>query len=251
MDIMNQSKSTPSQKRASLLKKGLLRSTADELEVFAEIDEDIDGFLTKLEKISPSLITVMKEAVDEIKQSIHLAASAGFNGLIYLQPLMWAAHHAHFQNGVRLEVVRRARRQDVLAAAGRSVYSSSDQFPFDFGNSNRYDNLIAQYSAGKAKNDPICAFAVQIALDKITMNLASFQSTSVKVLVKEQRSFGFWSPRRCDVYIMSYQPGYLQDRLEVAALLWQNNISADIMYEATLGEAENESHLECSREGIL
>lgn len=50
---------------------------------------------------------------------------------------------------------------------------------------------------------------------------------------------------------MSYQPGYLQDRLEVAALLWQNDISADIMYEATLAEAENESHLECAREGIL
>lgn len=111
--------------------------------------------------------------------------------------------------------------------------------------------MIAQYSAGKAKSDPICAFAVQIALDKITVTLAAFQSTSVKALVKEQRSFGFWSPRRCDVYIMSYQPGYLQDRLEVAALLWQNDISADIMYEATLAEAENESHLECAREGIL
>lgn len=51
---------------------------------------------------------------------------------------------------------------------------------------------------------------------------------------------------------MSYQPGHLQDRLEVAALLWQNNISADIMYDATLAEAENESHVDlCAREGIL
>ncbi|KAG9310494.1 hypothetical protein JVU11DRAFT_9640, partial [Chiua virens] len=191
-----------SQKRAALLKKGLLRSTADELEVFSEIEEDIDGLLMKLEKISPSLLTVMKPAVDEIKQSIQFATAAGFNGPIY-----------------------------VLAG--------------------RYDNLIARYSAGKAKSDPICAFAVQIAFDKIAANLAGFQSTSVKALIKEQRSFGFWSPRRCDVYIMSYQPGYLQDRLEVAALLWQNNISADIMYDATLAEPDNESHLECVHEGIL
>lgn len=112
--------------------------------------------------------------------------------------------------------------------------------------------MIAQYSAAKPKSDPICAFAVQIAFDKITLSLAAFQSTSVKALIKEQRSFGFWSPRRCDVYIMSYQPGYLQDRLEVAALLWQNNISADIMYDVTLVEAENESHVDlCAREGIL
>ncbi|KAG8220630.1 kinase-like domain-containing protein [Butyriboletus roseoflavus] len=234
MDIINQPKSSSSQKRAALLKKGLLRSTADELEIFAEIDEDIDGLLMKLEKISPTLPTIMKPAIEEIKRSIQYATSAGFNGPIYLRPLMWATHHAHFNDGLRLEVVRRTRRQDVLAAAGR------------------YDKLIAECSATKPKSDPICAFAVQIAFDKITVTLAAFQSTAVKALVKEQRSFGFWSPRRCDVYIMSYQPGYLQDRLEVAALLWQNNISADIMYDATLAEAENESHVDlCAREGIL
>lgn len=131
MDIMNQSKSSSSQKRAGLLKKGLLRSTADELEVFAEIDEDIDGLLVKLEKISPSLLTVLRPAVDEIKQSIQLAASAGFSGPIYLQPLMWATHHQHFKDGLCLEVVRRTRRQDVLAAAGRSVFSSFDHSTYD------------------------------------------------------------------------------------------------------------------------
>jgi len=36
IDIIHQSKSSPSQKRALLLKKGLLRSIADELEAFAE-----------------------------------------------------------------------------------------------------------------------------------------------------------------------------------------------------------------------
>lgn len=128
---MNQFKSSSSQKRAALLKKGLLRSTADELEVLAEIDENIDGLLMRLEKVSPSLLTVMRPAVDEIKQSIQLAASAGFNGPIYLRPLMWATHHVHFNDGLRMEVVRRTRRQDVLAAAGRSVFSSLDRIPDD------------------------------------------------------------------------------------------------------------------------
>lgn len=39
IEIINQSKSTAPQKRASLLKKGLLRSTTDELEALAEIGE--------------------------------------------------------------------------------------------------------------------------------------------------------------------------------------------------------------------
>lgn len=129
MDIMNQSKSSSSQKRAALLKKGLLRSTADELEIFAEIDEDIDGLLMKLEKVSPSLLTIMRPAVEEIRQSIQFATSAGFNGPIYFRPLMWATHHAHFNDGLRLEVVRRTRRQDVLAAAGRCAISSFDRLP--------------------------------------------------------------------------------------------------------------------------
>ncbi|KAG6330107.1 hypothetical protein ID866_8983 [Astraeus odoratus] len=150
IDIINQSKSSASQKRASLLKKGLLRSTADELEVLAEIDEDIDGLLAKLGKISPWLSTMMKPAVEEIKECIQYASLAGFNG---------------------------------------------------------YDNLIKQYSTPKPKSDQICAVAVQIALEKITVALAAYQSTSVKTL-----------------------SGYLQDRLEVAALLWQNNISADILF---------------------
>ncbi|KAG2365174.1 kinase-like domain-containing protein [Suillus spraguei] len=234
IEIINQSKSTAPQKRVSLLKKGLLRSTTDELEALAEIDEDIDTLLSKLEKVSPTLVTVMKPAVEEIKQTIQFATSAGFSAPVFFHPLMWGAHHMHFKEGVRIEVVRRARRLDVLAAAGR------------------YDNLIAQYSNPKPRSDPICAFAVQIALEKIAMVLAAFQSTSVKALVKEQRSFGFWSPRRCDVYVLSYQTGYLQDRLEVASLLWQNNISADIMYDANLLEYEHESHADsCAREGIL
>ena len=54
------------------------------------------------------------------------------------------------------------------------------------------------------------------------------------------------------MYIVSYQSGYLSERLEVAALLWRHNISADVMYESSLPDGEHENHLElCHREGIL
>jgi hypothetical protein len=54
------------------------------------------------------------------------------------------------------------------------------------------------------------------------------------------------------VYIVSYLPGYLSERLEVAALLWRHHISADVMYESGLPDCEHENHLDlCHREGIL
>jgi histidyl-tRNA synthetase len=84
-----------------------------------------------------------------------------------------------------------------------------------------YDSLITRLSQLKPKPEPICALGIQIAVEKITAALVSYQSASLKTLVKEERSFGFWSPRRCDVYVVSYQAGYLQDRLDVVSFLWQ------------------------------
>ena len=115
-----------------------------------------------------------------------------------------------------------------------------------------YDNLISRHVPLKSQVEPICAMCLQIAVEKITVALASFQSSSVKALVKEERSFGYWSPRRCDVYVVSYHPGYLVDRLEVVSYLWQHGISADFMYESGLPDSDFESHVDmCVREGIL
>lgn len=118
--------------------------------------------------------------------------------------------------------------------------------------SHSYDHIIARHSSPKPKWDSVGAFAVQINLDKITAALASFQSTAQKTLLKERRSYGYWSPRRCDVYVVSHQEGHLADRFEVVAWLWQNNISADLMYEYGLRDAVHENVVDqCSREGIL
>jgi translation initiation factor 2-alpha kinase 4 len=131
------------------------------------------------------------------------------------------------------------------ACWGRPFYEISDDVP-------RYDNLIRRFQSMKQKQDSVCALGIQIAVEKITAALASYQGASLKTLVKEERSFGFWSPRRCDVYVVSYHPGYLQERLEVAAYLWQHNISADLMYETGLPDSEHENYLDiCAREGIL
>ena len=85
------------------------------------------------------------------------------------------------------------------------------------------------------------------------MALAAFQSASLKTVLKERRSYGYWSPRRCDVYVAAHPSdpdSTLIDRLEVTSWLWKNNISADMMYE--FGSAEHDSIMEqCASEGIL
>ena len=118
---------------------------------------------------------------------------------------------------------------------------------------NSYDRFIDCFSHVKSRSDATCAVAVQISLEKIATALSAFQSTSLKTVLKERRSYGYWSPRRCDVYVAAHPSdldGTLQDRLEVTSLLWKNNISADMMYE--FGSVEHESIMEqCASEGIL
>ncbi|KAF8625130.1 hypothetical protein AX15_005537 [Amanita polypyramis BW_CC] len=234
VDILNQPKSSVSQKRALLLKKGLLRSTADELEVLSDIDDDIDNLLARLEKISPAFVDLIRPFVDEIKRTIQYAASAGVTRPVYFHPLMLGGHLHLFKDGVVVDVVRKNKPTDILASGGR------------------YESVITRYSPLKIKIDSICAVGINIAIEKITSAIASYQNASLKTLVKESRSFGFWSPRHCDVYVVSYHPGYLQERLEVVSYLWQHNISADIMYESGLLDAEHENYADvCAREGIL
>ncbi|KAH9956146.1 hypothetical protein BC827DRAFT_1139950 [Russula dissimulans] len=234
IEIILQVKSSWAQKRAMLLKKGLLRSIVDELEVLSDTVEDLATLIGRLEKASPLLLTLVSPILDEVKQAIQYVVLAGVTRPIFLHPLMISSHNPYFKDGVCFEVVRRNKRNDILAAGGR------------------YDDLISQFSLPKTGINNVCAIGLQISLEKILAALAAYQAISVKNLLKEQRSFGFWSPRRCDVYIVSYQPGYLSERLEVAALLWRHNISADVMYESSLPDGEHENHLElCHREGIL
>ncbi|KAJ7432513.1 kinase-like domain-containing protein [Mycena galericulata] len=234
LEIISTTKSSSSQKRALLLNKGLLRSTADELEALADSDVDIEALMAKLDKVSPSLTSLLRPIVEEVKETIQYAILTGVARPISFRPLMLGNHHTHFKDGLLVEVVRKNKRMDVLAAGGR------------------YDGLISDQATPGQKLETICAMGLQIAVEKITVALAAYQVSSVRTLVKQERSFGFWSPRRCDVYVVSYQPGYLQDRLEVVSFLWQHNISADLMYESSIPDAEHESYVDmCSREGVL
>lgn len=79
----------------------------------------MDGLIARLERVSPTLLSLISSAIEDIRKTIQFANTAGFTSNIFFHPLMWGQHHSHFKDGVRIEVVRRTKRLDVLAAAGR------------------------------------------------------------------------------------------------------------------------------------
>lgn len=115
---------------------------------------------------------------------------------------------------------------------------------------NRYDPLITKLTIPNRRT-PIRAVAVQMSIDRIASGLADYLSSSVKSLVKEERSFGYWSPSRCDIYIASFQLGLLQERVELVKDLWNHHIRADMMYEEATQQSGEEHVRMCKREGIL
>uniref|UniRef100_A0A0W0FQ29 non-specific serine/threonine protein kinase n=1 Tax=Moniliophthora roreri TaxID=221103 RepID=A0A0W0FQ29_MONRR len=232
-DILQNHKSSAAQRRADLLKRQLPRSLVDELEALYDADEDIDLVMLRLERVNPNLALKMQSALDEIKDTIKYAAHLGVSRPIIFRPLMVESHRQGFyQDGVLIEIVRRTKWADILGLGGR------------------YDHLISRYSTPKLKSEPaIYAFGIQLSVDKIVWGLSSYQG-SKKSPLSEKQPFGFWTPRRCDVYVVSYHEGCLQERMKTVSLLWRNGISADLMYESGVPKVD-EIHDQCLREGIL
>ncbi|EJF61645.1 Serine/threonine-protein kinase [Dichomitus squalens LYAD-421 SS1] len=237
IDMLTNTKSSASQKRNSLIVKGVSRSVCDELKLLAETSDDtVDGLVERLEKSSPILRQMLEPYLKDIRHTLQFVQVSGVVRPIRVDPLLLGHRNAYFANGVCFMAVRKNKRTDVLAAGGR------------------YDHVIKRYTTPTANPEPRAAVALQIYLEKITATLAPYQNqflTSQQAL-KELKSFGYWCPRRCDVYVVSYQPGYLAERLEIAAMLWKHHISADVMYEAAFRDAEIEDYIElCQTEGIL
>jgi translation initiation factor 2-alpha kinase 4 len=85
------------------------------------VDEDLVTLIARLEKVSPTLSTLLSPALDEIKQTIQYVSVSEITRPILLHPLMISSHNAYFKNGVCFEVVKRNKRGDILAAGGRSA----------------------------------------------------------------------------------------------------------------------------------
>ncbi|KAI0746241.1 Serine/threonine-protein kinase [Daedaleopsis nitida] len=236
IDMLTNTKSSKSQKRNNFKLKGVSRSVIDELEILAETYDTVDALVERLDKSSPVMRTLLDPYIKDIRSTIHFAQISGVTRPIQIDPLLLGHRNAYFANGVCFMAVRNNKRSDVLAAGGR------------------YDHVIRRFTTPTTNPIQKAAFALQIYMEKITSTLAPYQNQYLESQehLKEQKSFGYWCPRRCDVYVVSYQPGFLIERLEISAMLWKHNISADVMYESAFKDPETEDYLHlCRTEGVL
>lgn len=81
----------------------------------------MEDVVFELERIGTSLGLLLQQPIKEVKEVIHFAKLAGVKRQIFFHPLMLGSHHTHFKDGVMVEVVRRNKPSDILAAGGRCV----------------------------------------------------------------------------------------------------------------------------------
>jgi translation initiation factor 2-alpha kinase 4 len=65
--------------------------------------------------------------------------------------------------------------------------------------------------------------------------VGKYESAISKRLINKEpefeRSYGLWSPSRCDVYVASYSSDQLDLRLDVIGDLWRAGIASDLQYD--------------------
>lgn len=236
-------KTTTANARAVFLKLPLTRSIIEELESFnlcgefqflsgarscrcasgAELTkcplygrkDEIGTVHTILERLVPlNDRSKLSRAVAEMSEAVAAARDLGVQRPIFFTPLL-AHNNSFYKGGMLFQTAKAGKRKDIIAAGGR------------------YDALVQQFS-GPTSSDrrPPHAVGFQLAVGKVALALSRWQTLHVPRLIskpsEEERSFGRWTPRRCDVYVAS-GPGLFRDRLNIVRGLWAHNISADLM----------------------
>ncbi|KAG0039161.1 hypothetical protein BGZ82_009421 [Podila clonocystis] len=208
----------------------LPRSVLDELELF-----DRRGDLETVAKVLEELITAepmktkLKDALSELRLLTMYCKNLGVRHKIIFNPLLMY-NNQYYKGGMMFQAVHDAKRKDILAGGGR------------------YDSLIQQFRHPVigGPHRKVYAVGVNIAMQKIIMAISQYQSEHFRMFVAnksrgsngnsqsnndEEKSFGLWAPKRCDVYVASFGKVLLQERLELVRELWAHGIKADYMLE--------------------
>jgi len=210
-----------------LVDSSLSKATLDSIKKNFDIRGNID--LVKAHLLGPvspwhNNLNV-QQAFDDLEVVIKFAKLLGMQGAIIIWPLLVPQHRDN-SNGVFFNTCD-TRKRKVLAAGGR------------------FDGLVQKLVAPGLGQSQLRSHLVSVSLHVSRLSLAVARHAQIS-------SPASWMPRRCDVYIMSFAPGLLKDRLEVARELWTGGISADLMYDGETQLSSPEAVLQsCRREGIL
>lgn len=75
--------------------------------------------MLRLERYIPTLFNVISPYMNEIKKTMELAALSRPSIEIHIRPLMIGRRHDLYKNGICFEVVKKNKKNDILATGGR------------------------------------------------------------------------------------------------------------------------------------
>lgn len=144
-------------------------------------------------------------------QVVQLGANLGVNRRILVSPLLCFKHELHVGGICFQSRLQKSRRRDVFAEGGR------------------YDKLLELLAPPGQRQVDRSLVGATFAVSKLSRALAAANSS---VTAKNKGSFDTEKvPRRCDVFVVSYTPGFIVARLMIARGLWKQGISTDLMYD--------------------
>nr|XP_019050908.1 PEK/GCN2 protein kinase [Kwoniella bestiolae CBS 10118]OCF29838.1 PEK/GCN2 protein kinase [Kwoniella bestiolae CBS 10118] len=214
---------------------GLAKSIVDDLEQCCIADE-FEQVRAKLESLFPSSKRKLTAAFEDMSSVIKLAKSFGVSRKIIFRPTL-AKHSEFFRGGFMFECVRRGKQKEVVAFGGR------------------YDSLLEHFKqpAMHSQSRRVFGVGMTIAVDQLARIVSKYESSLSRRLMEkpneDERSFGYWSPARCDVYVAAFPHVDLSVRLNVIGELWRAGIRADLQYDDD--RSVEDVALECQEQNIL
>ncbi|KIY32862.1 PEK/GCN2 protein kinase [Cryptococcus gattii E566] len=229
----------PSTQSRNLLSNiaGLSRMLMDELEQCC-ITGDFEVVRKRLESIFTLAGAKRKLAIalDDMANVINSARACGVSRKILFRPTL-AKHSEFFRGGFMFECVKKGKQKDVVAYGGR------------------YDSLLEHFKqpAMHSQSRRVFGVGMSIAVDQLARIVSRYESSLSRRLMEkpneDERSFGYWSPARCDVYVASFPQVDLAHRLQIIGELWRAGIRADFQYDD--GRSLEEVTQECQDQNIL
>ncbi|KAG0224647.1 hypothetical protein BGW42_004971 [Actinomortierella wolfii] len=241
----------------------LPRSVLDELELFDK-KGDLETVAKSLEELvtSDPMSTRLKEGLDELRLLLTYCKHLGVRHKIIFYPLLMYNNN-YYKGGFMFQAIQDAKRKDILAGGGR------------------YDSLIQQFRHPVigGPHRKVYAVGVNIAMQKIILGVSQFQTEHFRMFLTntkkssrgsqtvsggnvvgggsdvsggndDEKSFGLWAPKRCDVFVASFGKVQVQERLELARELWAHGIRADYMLEDSTDLTPELLATTCKHQGV-
>lgn len=143
------------------------------------------------------------------RQVVKLCRSLGITRRMLVSPLLCFKHELHV-GGICFQTrQQKSRKRDVFAEGGR------------------YDQLLDLLVSPGARQSGRSLVGATFAVSKLSRSLAAAATSSATTRKGPQDSEKI--PRRCDVFVVSYSPGFIAARLVIARELWKQGISADLV----------------------